>query len=436
MFKCIERDSCNKTKIETTCMTSTSCYTANKKTVKKSKAIFCKSSGCFDEQLVQLYCKNSFNEIINYNESTITCCNHGDYCNGLPDSMDPSHYVFYTLVTSILIGIIYLIYKKRKFKVKFKKRPQPDELSIVIEKSFYKQIIFIENIGVGRFGKVFKGLYYDQLVAVKVFTSNDYDSYKRELDIYKLHSLSRDSILKCIGWDTALVDFSTEYWLVLDYCKLGSLYDYLQNHQLTTDQLLSIMLSAISGLNHLHDTQEFTVSKPGISHRDIKSKNLLMKTDRTVCIADFGLSLTKNEIDSKENIKIQVGTRRYWSPELLDDSLNRLSFKSFCLSDIYSYSLVFWESLNRSVLNPNASNYLLPYYEYTGNDPSINDMIEVVINKKLRPRLLDEDEKKRPIEVDPICQSICSLIRECWDQNPTKRWNSLKIKEMLNSLFY
>lgn len=131
----------------------------------------------------------------------------------------------------------------------------------------------------GRFGKVFSGLYYDQLVAVKIFASNEYDSYKRELDIYKIHSLSRDSILKCIGWDTALVDFSTEYWLVLDYCKLGSLYDYLQTNVLKKDQLLSIMLSAITGLNHLHDSQEFTVTKPAICHRDLKESIFRLKAN-------------------------------------------------------------------------------------------------------------------------------------------------------------
>ena len=99
---------------------------------------------------------------------------------------------------------------------------------------------------------------------------------------------------------------------VLDYHELGSLYDYLQRNSLSRDQVLSIMHSAICGLVHLHDLFEFTNSKPAIAHRDLKSKNLLMKTDRTVCIADFGLSVTSKGIESNkyEHLIIRSGTKR------------------------------------------------------------------------------------------------------------------------------
>lgn len=46
-------------------------------------------------------------------------------------------------------------------------------------------------------------------------------------------------------------------------------------------------------------------------------------------------------------INRQVGTRRYMSPEVLDNTLNIHNFVEFKKSDIYSLSLVFWEVFKR-----------------------------------------------------------------------------------------
>ena len=47
------------------------------------------------------------------------------------------------------------------------------------------------------------------------------------------------------------------------------------------------------GLAHLHTEviKDGVLVKPCIAHRDLKSKNILIKSDtRTACIADFGLA--------------------------------------------------------------------------------------------------------------------------------------------------
>ena len=35
----------------------------------------------------------------------------------------------------------------------------------------------------------------------------------------------------------------------------------------------------------------FQGAKPAVAHRDFKSKNVLLKSDLTACVADFGLAL-------------------------------------------------------------------------------------------------------------------------------------------------
>ena len=49
--------------------------------------------------------------------------------------------------------------------------------------------------------------------------------------------------------------------------------------------------SAASGLSHLHTEIRGTRGKPIIAHRDIKSRNILVKKDLTCAIADFGLAI-------------------------------------------------------------------------------------------------------------------------------------------------
>lgn len=66
-----------------------------------------------------------------------------------------------------------------------------------------------------------------------------------------------------------------------------TLYDFV----LPTDEAMRLVLSAVSGLTHLHLEVEGKPFKPGIAHRDIKSKNILVKANGESCIADFGLAV-------------------------------------------------------------------------------------------------------------------------------------------------
>ena len=73
----------------------------------------------------------------------------------------------------------------------------------------------------------------------------------------------------------------TQLWLVSEYHENGSLYDYLQDNILDINDLLKIVYSISAGLAHLHMEIIGTQGKPAIAHRDMKSKNILVKLNGT-----------------------------------------------------------------------------------------------------------------------------------------------------------
>lgn len=69
----------------------------------------------------------------------------------------------------------------------------------------------------------------------------------------------------------------TQLWLITHYCEYGSLYDYLNNYTLDIQTMLYFLISAANGLLHLHTAVFGTQGKVAIAHRDVKSKNILVK---------------------------------------------------------------------------------------------------------------------------------------------------------------
>ena len=137
----------------------------------------------------------------------------------------------------------------------------------------------------------------------------------------------------------------------MDYYPLGSLREFLEENSLTPSQTLEIMRSIASGLQYLHLPYNSIHGKTHgvVAHRDIKSPNILVKSNEGVCvITDFGLSITESDFErGAPPVKVPVGTNRYLAPEIMSDTINPSYIEAFCMTDIYSYGLIMWEVLRR-----------------------------------------------------------------------------------------
>ncbi|XP_023611873.1 activin receptor type-1 isoform X3 [Myotis lucifugus] len=241
------------------------------------------------------------------------------------------------------------------------------------------------------------------------------------------------TLLECVGFiasDMTSRHSSTQLWLITHYHEMGSLYDYLQLTTLDTVSCLRIVLSIASGLAHLHIEIFGTQGKPAIAHRDLKSKNILVKKNGQCCIADLGLAVmhsqSTNQLDVGNNPR--VGTKRYMAPEVLDETIQVDCFDSYKRVDIWAFGLVLWEVARRMVSNGIVEDYKPPFYDVVPNDPSFEDMRKVVCVDQQRPNIPNRWFS------DPTLTSLAKLMKECWYQNPSARLTALRIKKTLTKI--
>ncbi|KAK2720640.1 hypothetical protein QYM36_004509, partial [Artemia franciscana] len=321
-------------------------------------------------------------------------------------------------------------------------------LPLLVQRTIAKQLVMIHTIGKGRYGEVWLAKWRGEKVAVKIFFTLDEQSWFRETEIYQTILMRHENILGFIAADIKGTGSWTQMLLVTDYLEYGSLYDYLNSIVLEPRAALQLAYSAASGICHLHTEIHGTKGKPAIAHRDIKSKNILVKRNGDCVIADFGLAVRYlsdiNQVDIAPNTR--VGTRRYMAPEVLDETLNKRSFEAFKQADMYSFGLVLWEIARRTYildkrevcrssddsdkapLCSSVETYQLPYYDCVPKDPSFEDMHAVVVAKRIRPDIPQNWYKLEPHS------TFAQTMSECWAMNPTARLPALRVKKTFSKL--
>ncbi|XP_053205807.1 activin receptor type-2A-like [Panonychus citri] len=346
----------------------------------------------------------------------------------------------------ILLGIVLIIswYHRNKSRAFSDQLSNSDESVPINEQSFYrfKNLEMIEERSRGRFGAVWKarlpnenGFIDEKWVAVKIFPSQEKNSWLAEQQVFMLPKFEHENILPFLGFEKRENDgvpFGVEYWIISEYHELGSLYDYLKHNTIGFNELLKISEGIARGLAHLHDEIPSTKSinnKPAIAHRDFKSKNVLLKSDLTPRIADFGLCLIFYP-DRLPSGLGQVGTRRYMAPEVLEGAVN-FTLDSLTRIDMYACGLVLWEILSRckgedGTLIPGK--LMLPFEEEVGGNPSLEDMQEAVCQAKKRPEIKAIWRNYRGLN------EICETIEECWDQDAEARISSSCVLERVKGL--
>jgi hypothetical protein len=274
--------------------------------------------------------------------------------------------------------------------------------------------------------------------AVKVFSRMERNSFDNEVTVYRCHEEMslHDNILKFID---SKEFHDQEYWLITEYYPLGSLTDFIKQNTLKEVELGQIAISIISGLAFLH---EDTTTKLVIAHRDFKSKNVLVKKlpdgRLHAVIADFGLAKRFVKGQQPNDNQPQIGTRRYMAPELLEGAIN-FQIPSFLRIDIYAFSLVLWEMMERCTFDwhfPDyeCNRYMLPFEKELGLHPAQDELHNMVVFYHTgcnRPYIRNMWRKYAGKHWGKYCRTI----EECWDYDADARLSAGCIEKRLKDIF-
>ena len=274
-----------------------------------------------------------------------------------------------------------------------------------------KEIEITKEIKEGTISTLYKGIYKNKEVAIKIIKEGVVDNkqieeFKKQIEFY--NDIRCKSIVNFIG-----VSLYPKLAIINEYLPYGSIFDIMNNNNNNNNNnikydwelVIKLAIGAAEAMATIHN------NRPPLLHKYLTPTNLLVDSSLNVKVTDLAISrFITNENNTNVN-KIK-GSYIYASPEVF----NNLQYTT--KSDCFSFGIILWELTHRCI----AGTYLKPYYEHKNLKYDFQIIIQTA-KHNLRP------------SIHSTCPPpFADIMHKCWDPIPDNRISFDQILSQLQAI--
>ncbi|KAG5444356.1 Tyrosine-protein kinase hck [Clonorchis sinensis] len=235
-------------------------------------------------------------------------------------------------------------------------------------------ITMVRQLGHGSFGEVYLAKWNDSVeVAVKMRLSHT-DRTKFIEEARLMHEFHHPRIVQLLGVCTQPED--EPVYIITELMAKGALVDFLrgdEGQQLSLSDLIDMMAQIASGMTCLEERNSV--------HRDLRAANILVDSDNSVKVSDFGLAkIISDDAQADHSTKFPI---KWTAPEAALQHI--FSIKS----DVWSFGVLMYEIVTyggtpypgmstRQTIVEVDKGYRLPN-PHTANHPCPDDLYNIML---------------------------------------------------------